>query len=102
MAVITLGSWVVGGTTVSICEGDAISDVLFLGVIVVLIIRFWSAMTGDLNDAANVVVCLYNFLCEEGAPQGFIFLDCLLLFDLKGSQVSFKVENQVEFYHGKL
>ena len=48
-----------------------------------------------------MIVHLYDFLGEEGTPQGFISLDSLLSFDFKGSQMSFKVEDQVEFYCGK-
>ena len=102
VAVITSGSQVPGGAAVSICKGDAICNALLFAVGVVLIIRFWSAVTGNFYNIVDVVVGLDHFSGEEGAPQSFIFLDGLLSFNFEGAQISFKVEDQVEFYCGKL
>ena len=86
---------------VSICEGDAICDALLFAAGVVLIIRFWSVVTGNFYKVADVFVSLDHFSSEEGAPQGLILLYCLLPFNFQGAQMSFKVEDQVELYHGK-
>ena len=67
----------------------------------VLVVRFWPAVAGDFDNAANVIVGLDHFSGEEGAPQLFLLLYCLLPFDFQGAQVPFKVKNQVEFYRGK-
>ena len=81
VAVIISSSQVSGGATLSICKGDAICYSLFLVVAVVLIIRFRSTMAGDFGNFVNMLICIYDFLGKEGAPQGFILLDYLLLFD---------------------
>ena len=84
-----------------ICEGEAICDALFFGMSVVLIVRFWPSVAGYFYDFADVIVGLDHFLGEEGAPQFFVFLYCLLPLDFQGAQVSFEIENQVEFYRGE-
>ena len=99
---ITSGAWVIGGAALIICEGEAIGDVLLFGTGVILVVGFWSAVTGKFYDVVDVIVGLDHFSGEEGAPQFFVFLHCLLPHDFQGAQVSFKVENQVEFYRGKL
>ena len=99
---ITLGVWIIGGAALIICEGDAICDALFLAVDVILIIRFWPVVTSGLYDVLDVVIGLDNLSSEEGAPQCLILLYCLLPFDFKGAQMSFKIEDQVELYRGKL
>ena len=101
VVIISSGSRVLGGAAVSICKGDAICDALLFTVGVILIIRFWSAVTGKFYDIANVIVSLDHFLGEEGTPQGFVLLYCLLPFNFQGVQMSFKVEDQVELYRGK-
>ena len=85
-----------------ICEGEAISNALFLGAGVVLVVWFWPSVTGYFDDVADVIVGLDHFSGEEGAPQFFVLLYCLLPLDFQGVQVSFKIENQVEFYRGEL
>ena len=85
-----------------ICEGEAICCALLFVAGVVLIVRFWSVVASNLDDVVDVIVHLYNFSGKEGASQGFVFLDGLLSFNFKSVQMSFKVEDQVEFYHGKL
>jgi hypothetical protein len=92
----------VGGTAVSICKGDAICHALFFAVGVILIIRLWPAVAGNFYHVANVVISLDYFSSKEGAPQGFVLLYCLLPFNFQGTQMSFKVEDQIELYHGKL
>jgi hypothetical protein len=98
---IISGAWIIGGAALIICEGKAIGDVLLFGPGVVLIVGFWSAVTGKFYDIADVIVSLNHLLGEEGAPQFFVFLYCLLPLDFQGTQMSFKIENQVEFYHGE-
>ena len=98
---ITSGVWVIGGTALIICEGEAICNALFFGAGVVLVVRFWPSVAGYLYDVVDVIVSLDHFSGEEGTPQFFAFLYCLLPFDFQGAQVSFKIENQVEFYRGK-
>jgi hypothetical protein len=92
---------VIGGVALIICEGEAICDVLFFGPGIVLVIWFWPAVTGKLDNVADVIVGLDHFSGKEGAPQFFVFLYCFLPFDFQGAQMSFKVENQVEFYRGE-
>ena len=99
---ITSGAWVFGGAALIICEGEAIGDALFFGAGVVLVVRFRPSVAGYLDDVADVIVGLDHFSGEEGAPQFFVLLYCLLPFNFQGTQVSFKVENQVEFYCGEL
>ena len=84
-----------------ICEGKAICDSLLLIMGIILVVWLWPAMTGKFDDVADVVIRLYDFSGKEGAPQGFVFLDSLLSFNFEGAQMSFKVEDQVEFYRGK-
>ena len=83
------------------CEGEAIGDTLFFSPGVVLVVWFWSAVTGKLYDVVDVIIGLDHFSGKEGAPQFFVFLYCLLPLNLQGMQVSFKIENQVEFYRGE-
>ena len=68
---------------------------------VVLVVQFWPSVAGYFNDIADVIVGLDHFSGEEGAPQFFVLLYCLLPLNFQGAQVSFKIENQVEFYRGK-
>ena len=99
---IISGAWIIGSAVLMICEGKAICDSLLLVVGIILVVWLRPVMTGKFNDVADVVVHLYDFSGEEGTPQGFIFLDGLLSFNFEGTQMSFKVEDQVEFYHGEL
>ena len=99
---ITSGAWVIGGAALIICEGEAICNVLFFGSGIVLVIRFWPAVTGKLDNVADVIVSLDHSSGEEGTPQFFVSLYCFLPFDFQGAQMSFKIENQVEFYRGEL
>ena len=96
------GAWIIGGATLIICEGEAIGDALFFGTGVVLIIGFWSVVTGKFYDIVDVIIGLDHFLGEEGTPQLFAFLHCLLPFNFQGAQMSFEVKDQVELYRGKL
>ena len=98
---ITSGAWVFGGVALIICEGEAICDALLFVTSVILVIWFWPSMAGYFYDFADVIVGLDHFLGEEGAPQFFAFLYCLLPLNFQGTQVSFKIENQVELYHGE-
>ena len=98
---ITSGVWITGGAALIICKGEAIGDVLFFGTGVVLVIGFWSVVTGKFYDIVNVIVGLDHFSGEEGTPQFFVLLYCLLPFNFQGAQMSFKVEDQVELYCGK-
>ena len=70
-----------------ICEGEAIGDALFFGVGVVLIVQFWPSVAGYFDDVADVIVGLDHFVGEEGAPQFFVLLYCLLPLDFQGVQV---------------
>ena len=99
---ITSGAWVFGGAALIICEGEAICDALLFGTSVVLIVRFWPSVAGYFYDFADVIVSLDHFSGEEGAPQFFAFLYCLLPLNFQGTQVSFEIENQVELYRGEL
>jgi hypothetical protein len=85
-----------------ICEGDAICNTLLFVAGFVLVVWFWPSVAGDFDDVSDVIVGLDHFSGEEGTPQFFTFLYCLLPLDFQGAQVSFKIENQVEFYRGKL
>ena len=78
---ITSGEWIIGGAALIIREGEAICDALLFGPGVVLVVWFWPAMAGMFDDVADVIVGLDHFLGEEGAPQFFVFLHCLLPFD---------------------
>ena len=78
---ITSGVWIIGGAALMICEGEAICDALLFGSGVVLVIQFWPAVTGKLDNVADVIIGLDDFLGEEGAPQFFVLLYCLLPFD---------------------
>ena len=98
---IISGVWIFGGAALIICEGDAICDTLLFVAGFVLVVRFWPAVAGDFDNAANVIVGLDHFSGEEGAPQFFLLLYCLLPFNFQGVQVPLKVKNQVEFYRGK-
>ena len=98
---ITSGVWIFGGTALIICEGKAICDALLFCTSVVLIVRFWPSVAGYFYDFADVIVGLDHFLGKEGAPQFFAFLYCLLPLNFQGAQVSFEIENQVEFYCGE-
>ena len=82
---IISGAWVLGGAALIICEGKAICNALFFGAGVVLIVRFWPSVAGDLNDAADVIVGLDHFSSEEGTPQFFVPLYGLLPFDFQGA-----------------
>ena len=68
-----------------ICEGEAICNMLFFGAGVVLVVRFWPSVAGDLDDVADVIVGLDYFSGEEGTPQFFVPLYCLLPFDFQGA-----------------
>ena len=98
---MTSGVWILGGAVLIICEGEAICNALFFGAAVILIVRFWPLVAGYFYDVADVIVGLDHFSGEEGAPQFFVFLYCFLPLNFQGAQVSFKIENQVEFYCGK-
>ena len=98
---IISGAWIFGGAALIICEGEAICNTLFFGAGVVLVVWFWPLVASNLNDVVDMIVGLDHFSGEEGAPQLFLLLYCLLPFDFQGTQVSFKVEDQVEFYRGK-
>ena len=98
---ITSGVWIIGGTALIICKGEAISNILFFSTGVVLVVGFWPAATGKLYDIADVIIGLDHFSGEEGTPQFFAFLYCLLPLNFQGAQMSFKIENQVEFYCGE-
>ena len=98
---IISGVWIFGGAALIICKGDAICNTLLFVAGFILVVRFWPAVAGDFDNAANVIIGLDHFSGEEGTPQFFLLLYCLLPFDFQGAQVSFKVEDQVEFYRGK-
>jgi hypothetical protein len=78
---ITSGAWVIGGTVLIICEGEAIGDSLFFSAGVILVVRFWPVVTSGFYNVADVIVSLDHFSGEEGAPQFFVFLYCLLPFN---------------------
>ena len=65
---IISGLWVIGGCALSICEGNAICNSLFFAMGMVLIIRVWSVVTGNLNNVMDMVIRLYDFSSEEGTP----------------------------------
>ena len=73
------------GAVLIICKGDAICNTLFFGVGVILIVRFWPAVAGDFDNIVDVIVGLDHFSGEEGAPQFFMFLYCLLPFNFQGA-----------------
>ena len=98
---IISGAWIFGGVALIICEGNAICDTLFFSTGFVLVVWFWPLVAGNFNDVTDVIIGLDHFSGEEGAPQFFLLLYCLLPFNFQGSQVSFEVEDQVEFYRGK-
>ena len=93
--------WVIGGVVLIICKGEAIGDMLFFGMSVILVVRFWPSVASCFYDVADVIVGLDHFPGEEGAPQFFVSLHCLLPLNFQGAQMSFKIENQVEFYRGE-
>ena len=64
-----------------ICEGKVICDALFLSSGVVLVVWFWPVVAGKFDNVADVIVGLDDFSGEEGAPQFFVLLHCLLPFD---------------------
>ena len=64
-----------------ICEGEAICDALFLGSGIVLVVWFWPAVAGKFDNVVDVIIGLDDFSGEEGAPQFFMLLHCLLPFD---------------------
>ena len=99
---MTSGAWVLGGAALIICEGKAICDMLFFGAGVILVVRFWPSVAGNFDNAVDVIISLDHFSGKEGAPQFFVLLYCLLPLNFQGAQVSFEIENQVEFYRGKL
>jgi hypothetical protein len=68
--------------------------------IVVLVVGFWPAMTGLVDDVSNLFVSSDYFSGEERAPKSLVLLDGFLSFDLKGSQVPLEVENKVKFDSG--
>ena len=82
---ITSGAWIIGGAALIICEGEVIGDALFFGAGVVLVVRFWPSVAGYFDDVADVIVGLDHFSGEEGAPQFFMLLYCLLPFDFQGA-----------------
>ena len=82
---ITSGAWIIGGGALTICEGEAICDTLLFVTGFVLVVRFWPAVAGDFNNAANVIVSLDHFSGEEGAPQFFVFPYRLLPLDFQGA-----------------
>jgi hypothetical protein len=98
---ITSGAWVTGGTALIICKGEAIGDTLFFGAGVVLVVQFWPSVASCFYDVADVIIGLDHFSGEEGTPQFFVSLYCFLPFNFQGAQMSFKIENQVEFYCGE-
>ena len=98
---MTSGAWVLGGVALIICEGEAIGNALFFGAGVILVVQLWSSVAGYFDNVADVIVGLDHFAGEEGAPQFFVLLYCLLPLNFQGVQVSFKIENQVEFYRGE-
>ena len=98
---MTSGVWILGGAVLIICEGEAICNALFFGAAVILIVRFWPSVAGYFYDFADVIVGLDHFSGEEGAPQFFALLYCLLPFYFQGAQVSFEIEDQVELYRGE-
>ena len=81
---ITSGAWIFGGAALIICEGEAICNTLFFGVGVVLVVQLWPSVAGNFDDVADVIVGLDHFSGEEGAPQFFVFLYCLLPLDFQG------------------
>ena len=78
---IISGAWIIGGTALIICEGEAISDTLFFGAGVVLVVCFWPLVASCFYDVADVIVSLDHLSGEEGTPQFFVPLYCLLPFD---------------------
>ena len=91
-----------GGAALSICKGDAICNPLLMFSFVVLIVGFGSAVAGNLDDFTNMIIHGYYFSGKEGTPQGFVFLNHLLSLDFEGSQVPFKIKDEIEFYCGEL
>ena len=84
-----------------ICEGDAICNTLLFVAGFVLVVWFRPSVAGDFDNVTDVIVGLDHFSGEEGAPQFFVLLHRLLSLDFQGVQMSFKIEDQVEFYRGK-
>ena len=82
---MTSGAWILGGTVLIICEGKAIGDMLFFGAGVVLVVQFWPSVAGYFDDVMDVIVGLDHFSGEEGAPQFFALLYCLLPFNFQGA-----------------
>ena len=82
---IISGAWIVGGVVLIICKGEAICDTLLFVTGFVLVIRFWPAMAGDFNNAADVIVGLDHFSGEEGAPQLLLLLYGFLPLDFQGA-----------------
>ena len=81
---ITSGVWIIGGVALIICEGEAIGNALFFGVGVVLVVWLWYSVAGYFNNVADVIVGLDHFAGEEGTPQFFVLLYCLLPLDFQG------------------
>ena len=75
---ITSGAWIIGGAALIICEGEAIGDVLFFSAGVVLVVQFWPLVAGYFDDIVDMIVGLDHFTGEEGTPQFFVLLYCLL------------------------
>ena len=82
---ITSGAWVFGGAALIICKGEAICNALFLGAGVILVVQFWPSVAGDFDYVVDVIVGLDHFSGEEGAPQFFVFLYCLLRLNFQGA-----------------
>ena len=82
---IISGAWIIGGAALIIFEGEAICDTLLFVMGFVLVVRFWPAVAGDFDDAANVIVGLDHFSGEEGAPQLLLLLYCFLPLDFQGT-----------------
>ena len=69
----------------TICEGEAICDALLFVAGFVLVVWFQPTVAGDFDDVADVIVSLDHFSGEEGAPQLFVLLYCLLPLDFQGA-----------------
>jgi hypothetical protein len=101
---ISSAAWITMGRAGSVgCIGEDMLVVLLFCVlltVVVLVVGFWSAMTGLVDDVSNLFVGGDYFSGEERAPQSLVLLDGFLSFNLKGSQVPLEVENEVKFDSG--
>ena len=81
---IISGAWIIGGTALIICEGDAICNTLLFVAGLVLVVWFQPSVAGDLDDVVDVIVGLDHFSGKEGAPQLFVSLYRLLPLDFQG------------------